>query len=241
MGKKYIILLIQLVIFSTVYSGETVEAGKREKITYSLDLVSTHLWRGSSSGTAPCIEPAINYHPTKNLTLTGWAAYSVDESYSELDFIASYQLKKVNISVLDYYCPKIGVYSGQDLINYKQRETNHMIDIVVSYKPFDRLPLNFSASSALYGADLDQHGDQRYSSYFETKYNFNLHKSSVDVFMGLTNGDSFYDEDFSIINLGVSASRTLFSNNNVTIPIKASIVGNPSKEKIHLSFTISFS
>jgi len=238
MYKRYIVLLAQLLIITAVF-GE--EAPKRKKMSYSLDLVSKHMWRGSSSGTAPCIEPTINYHPTSDFTLSGWAAFSINESYTEVDLYASYQIKRLNITLFDYYCPKPGVYSGKDMINYKSRETKHLIESQVTYQPFETLPLHVSAATMLYGDDLDANGNQQYSSYFETKYNLSIQKTSFDVFMGFTNGNSFYDEDFNIVNLGVTASRVLFSNRRIRIPIKTSLIGNPAKKNIHFSVKISIS
>jgi hypothetical protein len=107
-----------------------------------------------------------------------------------------------------------------------------------------------------YGLDKkpDDSTKQAYSTYIELGYS----KGAASIFLGFTPWESYYNnygvttfateagkKAFSIVNIGASVSKALKINETFSLPLKATLIINPSasytrSDYIHLVFGITF-
>jgi hypothetical protein len=91
----------------------------------------------------------------------------------------------------------------------------------------------------VYGADKHFHYNpkdtsqikQNYSSYFEIKYSFQTKAADFDLFGGLSPFTGMYGNDFSVINLGLMATKEIKITKSLVVPLYASFSINPQKER----------
>lgn len=110
----------------------------------------------------------------KNLTLGAWGCYTVDNSYSEIDFVCESCVGQLLLQrYLDYYNPIEGVKKN-DFFNYNADTTRHLVDVNVKFHGTTNFPVYIMASTLIYGVDKKPNTTQnRYSTYFEAGYTLN--------------------------------------------------------------------
>jgi hypothetical protein len=92
----------------------------------------------------------------------------------------------------------------------------------------------------VYGIDKDTNGDNRYSTYGEIGYSFECKKTNFDLFVGLTPFDGAYASDFNVVNAGVTAYKTIKITDTFELPLKASIITNPSTQNVFFAVGVTF-
>lgn len=239
---RYILVLLGIWIFSMSagFAGGVDSEGKRpSKVDMDVSLTSQHLWRGTAQGAAPAVKPGLKFNITDDFNITSGAVYSVDRSYDEVDVSMSYKISDFQISLSDYYAPEDNGYSSESLFNYEQQTTDHYLDLQFDYTPFRHMPLSFRMATALYGNRFNEYNENRYSTYLETNYKLQQADYWVDFFFGISPGNSFYSEKFNVVNMGMTFQKQFEYSNDQTFPIAASIVGNPARKQLHVSFSLS--
>ncbi len=239
--KKLILSVLFVALGIGAIAQETTNS--KSKLTASTFFTNTHLWRGGASGTAPCIEPIVTWS-YKNLNVSAWAAYAIDNSYKEIDFYATYRWKFVELGLYDYYCPTPKTQIGFD--NFKRGKTEHIFEAqsVFYLLPADKLKI--TAAVIIGGTDWDTkiidptlgttEFEQRYSTYFEVAYNINVGKFTVTPEIGLTPFESMYAKDFKVFNYGVNVSRDIKINNTFSLPTSYKVVYNSELKALHFGF-----
>jgi hypothetical protein len=111
----------------------------------------------------------------------------------------------------------------------------------VSYSGPEKFPIELTWATFFYGNDVDLNGDNYYSSYFEASYPFKWKKNEIKVFAGITPWEGLYADKFAMNNLGITNSRNIKINENLSLPISGSIIFNPNKENIFFVLTIGLS
>jgi len=210
-------------------------------INLSADFYTRHIWRGTLTCDSWNIQPTINV--SKNNFLFGtWAAYTVDNSYSELDLYVSYTWRSFSFSILDYFCPNETLKFNR-LFDFKQRSTQHTIDAVASYDGSGKIPVRFMVSTLLYGDDLDPlNNNNLYSTYIEAVYEWKLSSSQlIDFHIGITPYKSYYADSFNIVSCGIAMNQTIHVTEEFSLPITGKLIANPYTENIFLVFGISVS
>jgi hypothetical protein len=81
--------------------------------------------------------------------------------------------------------------------------------------------------------------------YFQIGYSTTVNEVVLDFFIGATPGSEenpyYYGaENFSVINVGINASKSLKITEDYSLPILVSFIVNPRVEIAHLVFGISF-
>ncbi|PWD98256.1 hypothetical protein [Marinilabilia rubra] len=227
--------LIVLLFQVKVHAQEAGEVS----LESSVGFCSRYVWRGLLFDDAPNIQPYIAV-TWKNFTAATWGSYATSGNYAEVDLFLSYCNEGFTLCVNDYFTEDETDMSISDYSEWRRDETNHLIEAVLIYEPpFQNLPFQFTASSFVYGADLDDEGDQNFSTYFEVKYPFSFHKHDCNVFIGGTTHDGFYANDPGIVNLGVSATKQFKISESTQLPVSTSLTFNPSNRDVFFVFNIS--
>jgi len=97
----------------------------------------------------------------------------------------------------------------------------------------------------IYGSTIDPVG-QNYaklnnSTYFEVNYMGAINDVNCNVFLGFTPSEStLYGSDgFSVINVGVSAKKSIKFTEHFSLPLKLTIAANPEANKLYLAAVVS--
>jgi hypothetical protein len=245
MKKNRLILMMILaflMIGKNIWAQESVE--KENPFSVNLDLMSRYVWRGQDFGAAPSIQPGISYSKW-GITVGSWGAYTfnnVNTHVQEFDLYLSYSiLDMFSITVTDYFFPEEG--ADYKYFDYKDHSTGHVFEGTIAFNGTENFPLSAFVATNFYGCDarrLDLAGcpaEIDYSTYAEVAYSFEF----INVFMGfnLTNVDTnigevgYYGDSFGVVNLGVSTSKNIKITDQFSLPVSASLITNPQKEKVY--------
>jgi len=248
--NRLIFMFIMVFLFSQASLFAQEETAKENPFSVNVDLMSRYVWRGQDFGSAPSIQPGISYSKW-GVTLGSWGAYTfnnVNSNIQELDLYVSYSfLDMFSVTVTDYFFPAEGV--DYNYFDYKDQSTGHVFEGTIAFNGTENLPLSAFVATNFYGGDarrLDEDGnsgDIQYSTYAEVAYSFNY----LSLFMGfnLTTADTdmgesgYYGDSFGVVNLGISASRDIKITDKFSLPLSASLITNPQKEKVFFVVGIS--
>jgi len=225
------IFLFTVFLFSIPWlavSGEAESMIQKESqlnFNTQIDFVSSHVWRGGKSGTAPSIEPLLELG-FGNFILGSWAAATFDGSYKELDVYAIFKLSDFSVGLYDYYCPP---EKPQESVftNFHGPDTYHLFSIDLVYNGTKKFPVKLTASTMMYGMDFDQtNGDYYYSTYLEVAYSKNWKNNTISALVGLTTHEGIYANRLAIMNSELMYKKN-FAIRDVSIPIFTKVVYNP--------------
>lgn len=230
MRKFYMVLFIML---ASITSFAQIKVGA--------DIYSRYLWRGLDFGDAPAFQPSLSY-TSGGFTVGAWGSYAfptAGPTYAENDLWASYAIAtetagSFSAIVTDYYIPSAGIPFG-----YFKPKTGfaaaHTIEGGVTYSG----PESFPISLAFY-TNLSNDPDN--SSYIQAGYPFAVSDATVTLTAGLVPSKSAYyaAADGGIINLSISAAKTISITDKFAIPINVSYIANPTLDKTFLVFGASF-
>ena len=227
--------------------------GTDSSFKVTVDLVSHYVWRGSmaTGSPTPNIQPAISY-TIKNFEIGVWGSTDFAGSYKEVDPYVAYSAGNIKFMVTDYNWD----FDKVSYFNYENDETSHRLEGTVAYSGPESFPVSVSLNTMFYGLDkkADDAAKQAYSTYIELGYT----KNAASVFFGFTPSASFYNnygvtafdstaakKTFSIVNIGGSITKSIKISNKFSLPVKATLVVNPSatysrKDFLHLVVGITF-
>ncbi len=248
MKKFSFILLVMVLIISNTYSQK--DSTKAENpISISCDLMSRYVWRGADLGTAPSIQPGIEYNKS-GFAIGVWGAYAINfQGYQESDFYLGYKFYKDMFSVLitDYYFQSD--LASQNYFDYKKETTGHVLETTFSFNGTEKLPLSVMIAANVYGADAKKINDDgtvgniQFSTYTELGYSLKY----LNAFLGinLTKADTdrgesgYFGDEVGIINLGISTTKNIKITKSFTLPLTVSVITNPQAKKIYFVAGIS--
>jgi hypothetical protein len=218
--RKKKILAISLIVFSTITN--IVAQG----FTVNTDIVSSYIWRGINQGSnQPNIQPAVSYASGKfSIGATGSGNFS--GSLKELDLYATYTISPLFALTLNDY--DWIFTANKSYFNYKNNETDHILEGSVSYAGIESFPLTASINTAFYGADKKADGNQAYSTYVELTYPVAV---NAKIFVGASLFDSpnvYNNSQFSIINVGLKISKSISITDKFSLPVYGIIGSNPN-------------
>lgn len=209
-----------MIVFSTMSSVYA------QTFSISTDVVSSYIWRGIVQGSnEPNIQPAVSYTSGRfSIGATGSGNFS--GSLKEFDLYATYTISPLfSVTLNDY---NWYFTANKSYFNYKNDETDHILEGTVSYAGIESFPLAASINTAFYGADKNANGNQAYSTYVELTYPV---AANAKVFAGASLFDSpkVYDNSgFSIINVGLKVSRSIVITDKFSLPVYGIIDSNPN-------------
>ena len=227
--KKIIYILIVVLTASTV---------KAQKVDFSLgaDIVSSYVWRGAYQ-TSAAIQPTAGLS-VSGFSLSAWGSIPFNGVAKEVDFTAAYEIAGLSFAVTDYW------WAGEDAYKYfmyKSKRTAHLFEASLGYTlPVEKFPLSISWNTMFAGGDYLADGDRAYSTYITASYPFKIKDVDLGFSVGLTPWESIYAEDFSVIHVGLKASKELKITDSFSLPVSGEIIANPRYEDIFFVFGVSF-
>ncbi len=212
---------------------------KSSLFSLSAEIKSRHVWRGGLTCSAWNMQPTLEMN-IKNLTVGAWSCHTVDNSYSEVDLYASYEVGNFSATILDYYNPIEGVKKN-DFFDYNKDSTRHLVDVNVKFHGTASFPVYILGSTLVYGDDKKENSTKnRYSTYFEAGYTHNLNSDQrVDFFMGGTPHKSCYAQEAAIVNVGFTFHQNVKIMGQYNLPLYVSMVVNPKYENIYFLLGIT--
>lgn len=244
--KKISTFFLCIIMGQGIYAQNETERNsfgaplRASNFSLAMELTSKYMWRGIEYGTSPVLFPTIAYS-TGGFYAYAMGGYAINGSHQEVDMGISYTLSDFTLAVNDYYYPT-EVGAGDQYFNFRSAETGHWAEATLSYTP-SRLPFWILVSSYFAGADKNADGDQAFSSYAEIGLHYDfLQDSQLSLAVGAALNDSFYNDyegGFSICN--IHAKYTYNAQiGSFTLPLSASYIINPYREKSFVTFSAVF-
>ena len=248
--------LASLVPFIKV-SGQTSEPATpaAPPIKATAELVSHYVWRGSmaTGSPTPNFQPTLAYSKG-NFEIGVWGSTDFQGTYKEVDPYVSLASGPLKFTFTDYDWN----FNRANYFNYQSNQTGHMLEGSIGYTGPASFPVSVTWNTMFFGYDkkVKDNGDvvQAYSTYIELGYT----TGPAAFFFGFTPWESYYNnygvtawdpnaskKSFSIVNVGVTLSRSVKITDAFSLPLRATLVINPSatynrEDYLHLVFGITF-
>jgi hypothetical protein len=245
-----LIFAVLAFIANTQVMAQTAEPASPFKII--ADIVSSYVWRGSLStnNPTPNFQPTLSY--AKGIFEIGvWGSTDFTGSYKEVDPFISLTSGQLKFAVTDYNWN----FNKANYFNYKNSNTGHRFEGTIGFTGPCTLPISITWNTLFYGFDKKSTDPtkQAYSTYIELGYS----KGPANFFFGFTPWASYYNnygatafdpeaakKSFSVVNIGASLSKGIKITELYTLPVKASLIVNPSatysrSDYIHLIIGIT--
>ncbi len=233
--KKFV-LFISLCLISV---GSMGQEESNVSFDAGVDYYSRYVWRGLLFTDAPSIQPYMSL--TKGgFTIMAWGSYATSKNYAEIDLFLSYTTGGLTINLNDYFTEDERDMASTDFTEWRDSLTNHLVEAALVYQlPLDNFPLTLTASTFIYGADLNSDLNQNFSTYFEAKYPFSYKAYDMAVFIGGTPAKGYYANDAAIVNLGLSAGYPIKMTESFSLPVNMSFILHPYNKDVF--FVVGFS
>ncbi|HNX21665.1 MAG TPA: hypothetical protein PKG88_04810 [Bacteroidales bacterium] len=229
-------------------SGDTI-VKKKWSLNVGADLMSRYVWRGTDYGDSPSIQPYLSL-AYKNFEIGCWNSFSATNKYREIDLYVKYTINRFSITLTDYYIPyNNGNPASPDIryFAYQNQTTAHTFEAALQYKGSEKYPFWIMGGVFFYGNDkrwgyqpeLDTTNKTYFSSYFEAGYTFSIKDNNLDVFAGITPMAGAFGNSFGVVNLGITAYKSIKINKDYSLPVKGSLIFNPQANAAHFVFGIS--
>lgn len=246
-------LLIKLILVTILVAGFALGATAEEKLTVNtgVDFYNRYVWRGLDIANTPSLQPslALGY---SGLEFGIWGAYTMSNETSEsdeIDFWLGYTVElddgmSIGLVATDYYFPNAGV----DFFNFNNHDDvtdelepdpgAHTIELGASFTGPSSFPVTLSGYINVY----NEAGN---NTYFQIDYPITIGATDLGLFCGATGGSSdnpdyYGSDDFSIINVGITANREIKVSEQLSVPLSISFVLNPNDEISYLLAGFSF-
>lgn len=205
-------------------------------IHLSANLQTRHLWRGSVTCSAWNIQPTATVSK-RNFLVGFWGAYTVNNSYSEVNLYGSYTLGRFSFAVFDYFCPDETLKFNR-LFDTNQQTTQHTFDATLTYSGTKKLPFSIMISTLIWGDDLNARTNENYySTYIEASYTWERTLTQkFEFYAGITPFEGYYANSTNLVNIGFSASQTLKVSSTFKLPIFGKVIVNPYTQNLYFVF-----
>jgi len=179
--------------------------------------------------------------------------------YKEINYYVQYSNGRLYIGLWDLFNSRNinTAVASDDIFNYSNRKTAHIIDLRTNYTFGPSFPLNIEADIMLYGGAnagevvLEPDGTykkNKYSTYVQASYPVIKDKKvNLDAFVGagfaLNDKNFLYGNgtnSFDVVNVGVKATKSLKITEHYTLPVSMMVMWNPSNKfaRIQLAATV---
>lgn len=222
-------LILFLTLFLTSLSGISQERWWEAEVMF----LSRHSWRGEIMGTAPAIEPSATAR-MGNFSFNLWAAFTTDNSYTEIDLIPSYQFKYFALTLLDYYNPVVG--EKNSYLDFSKAFNRHSVEATIDNYEVEKQRLKYLVATFFLGDKNVQTGKPYYSTYVELSYPFTVLGLDAEPFVGATPVEGYYADQLAVINTGLSLSKELDFKLPFIVPMTLSLISNPHTSNTFVTF-----
>lgn len=242
--------LLTLAMFAAFSIANAQEKSAKGSLDMHLQVKNMHLWRGYSVTSAPMTALDLAYiTPSKNFKVGVWGGAGFNGDYREFDYYIAYNKGGFKMEVWDIFNFSSGLPSK--LFDYDQKTTSHFIDVTLGYQFGPSCPLYLSASTIIYGRDLETIssnpltlGDNRYSTYIHAEYPvYSKDGYLLKLYLGgalalAGQEQNFYASKTNIVASGFIVSKN-FSIGSYTIPISATALWNPELNSGNIQLAIN--
>lgn len=188
----------------------------QDRVQTGFDLVSTYVWRGVAfSGIS--VQPTVEYSNSR-FAVGAWGSQGID-GFQEMDAYALFSVNdQIDLIVTDYYYPNTDYISSG----------SHAFELSVAFQKNE-----FAFSGYYVFAGEGSVGDDLYveGSYSSTNTTF---------FVGAGNGWHSFENDFTLVNIGITNSREIKVSELFSVPFSSSVIFNPDTEQFYVLFGLSF-
>lgn len=256
---KHLYLVFALLFISATFC---VAQEEQEESPFNIgaDLMSRYIWRGLDlGGSSSSIQPTFEFtagDSTHSFTIGTWGAYSVANSYQEVDLYLKYTINDmISVSITDYFLPEYYGDIRDNFFEFGKDSTGHLLEGAVSFDGTEKIPFTLLFAMNVYGNDTRKIKDDGtdggifMSKYVEIGYAHTFNGVDINPFLGIAldkpNEDrgevSYYgNKKVGIINVGIKASKSIKITDKFELPVQSSLIINPNAKKIFLTFGISF-
>jgi hypothetical protein len=233
--KSTMLTVAMLSAFPLAQAQDTPASGA---LDMHLQVKNMHLWRGYAVTESPMTALDVAYVcPSKNFKIGVWGGAGFNGDYREFDYYLAYNKGGFKFEVWDIFNFSPGMPTK--LFDYDQKTTSHFIDVTLGYQFGKSFPLYLSASTIVYGRDLEpiasippRYGDNRYSTYIHAEYpvysgngyDLKLYLGGAVALAGQT--QNFYASKTNIVATGFVVSKNV-TLGSYTLPVSATALWNP--------------
>jgi len=231
---------------SRIYGQENTD-----KVSLSVDVASSFIWRGLALNTSPVIQPSFTFTPGK-FSMGVWASTPFTSGeYQEVDVFINYRFTpSLSISLSDYFGYDYSWWDSPAYFNYKRGETNHIYDLQLIYDGTGKFPIKTMVSTIIAGDDLRWSGKNswegkwknNFSTYIELGYENRCKSVDWEIFAGMVPmaSENFYGiTGASVINLGLGLSKSFEITPTYSLPLAIKLAVNPAMESVFVSAVIT--
>lgn len=251
MKSPFVLKKLWVIIFAiTVFQGLSLKAQESDTVSaqnltfdVNADFVSRYIWRGLPTNLSPNIQPyaTLSY---KNFAAQVWGSYSLQGQYAEIDLNLSYTLGAFTFSIWDYYNEDESDLKLNDYFNWSTSDTSsftaHSLEGWVTFNGTESIPISLTLATFFYGNDIDEEGDNYYSTYLELGYETKIGNTGLSLFAGGTFAKGYYASKAAFVNVGFTATRELKFSETASFPVYGSLILNSDARDIFLVFGITF-
>ena len=236
------LLLVMLTLSTALHADDSISANNNNSpFSISLELTTKYMWRAIEYGDAPTSFALIDYE-RKGFSAYAEGVYAFNGSHYEVDLGVAYNYKWLTAGINDYYYPS-SVGEKDKYFKLSSRETGHYLEGVVTIAP-EKIPLWLTLSTYFWGADKKPSNDKNaYSSYAELGYSHSFNDNNVvSLAVGAALNKGFYtdyDHGFNVVNI-TAKYATSFKFGKFRLPVSASYVLNPYRNKSYVTLSIYF-
>jgi hypothetical protein len=228
-----------LFLFFSVFNAFAQDEEKSLSADLSVDIVSRYIWRGINLSESPALQPTLGLN-FKNFTLGTWSSYTISrEAIQEVDLFLSYEREYLTLTINNYYNTLDTLGFTGNYFDMSKATTPHVLEGMITLSGPESFPLSLTAATMFWGNDRKEDGKNFYSTYLELGYPFRVQETEIATFIGLTPTNGLYGDKFGVVNLGLSATKSIVVTDKFTIPIKGSFMLNPQQEKVFFVISLT--
>lgn len=264
--KKLIYLCLILSGTGTLFAQENTETKEESRLDFTANIQNNHLWRGLIITDKPVVMGNLSYAMDKDkkwkVGIWGASALTDDKDnthYKEINYYVQFSNGRFYIGLWDLFNSRNinTAVASDDIFNYSNRRTAHIIDLRTNYTFGASFPLNIEADIMLYGGAnagevvLESDGTykkNKYSTYIQASYPVIKDKKvNLDAFVGagfaLNDKRFLYgngENSFDIVNVGVKAGKMVKITDHYSLPVSMMAMWNPANKfaRIQLAATV---
>jgi len=232
---------MHLIVFAAVAVSSLNVANAQFSV--GADVANRYLWRGQLLASGPVVQPYVSYgfqfdtSGVFSLTAGALGSYGIGQGFdgTEADLYLTLTGGPFSLTFTDYYFPSDAQFAVEkdNYFNYKDGETGHVFEGMVSFNGLEKLPLSASLAYNFKGADADK------SLFLDLKYTIG------NAQLGMSFGDGWYTTEtngkdkFSLINTSVGYTKYIKFSEDYSLPVFGRVAVNPNLEKLYIIFGIT--
>lgn len=216
-----------------------VKAQHEFTVSGKADFVSDYIWRGADQNSGFSIQPSLTLGYA-GFSLNIWGSQSLtkwtDGGAKEFDINLGYSIHNFSVTISDYW------WSGVNM-PYGRYKDSHYFEGTLAYNFGESFPLALSWSTMFAGADKNEEGDLRASTYITASYSIDLPVGiTLTPAVGFTPWKGMYHDKAAFTDLSLKASKDIHVTEKFAIPLFVQAIVAPVYDRTYLlaGFSLGF-